>query len=151
MQRAIVLFAVLSAATIFGAHAARAEGALAVGLPAGGLSHGAVYGWATGDDDQAKALKTCQGIMTENNIIPNNASEAQRACKLVATFNDQCVAVSVNGDQVRAATGIGWAFAADLEKAKAQAIALCRKMAGPGKAPCVVQATAFGCDGAARQ
>jgi len=148
MQRTCLVLAFLFGGAVLSAQPAAAEGALAVGLPAGGVSHGFVYGWAVGANDKMRALRTCQGIITENNAIPANASEAQRACAVVATFRDQCVAVALNGNQVTPATGVGWAMAADLGTAKAQALSRCEAAAGPGKAPCMVQSS--GCDGAAR-
>ena len=144
MQRAKTLFAVVFGCTVLWAQPGGAEEVVAVGLPQGNPSNGFVYGYST---DATKALRYCRGIIKENNAIPANASKAQKACKVVATFHDQCFAVAMNGGQYKPSTGVGWAVAANSSTAKDQAIAMCAAMTRPGDAPCAVDK--FYCDGSA--
>jgi hypothetical protein len=144
MQRAGTVFAIAFGCTLLWAQPGRTESALAVGLPQGNPNNGFVYGYAP---DETKAMRYCRGVIKENNTIPAHASKAQKACKIVATFHDQCLAVAMNGGQFKVSSGVGWAVAADSGTAKEQAIAMCAAMTGPGDAPCAVDR--FYCDGSA--
>ena len=129
-----------------------ADGALAIGVPNGNLNKGFVYGMSWDADSavlaQTKAMSLCKGIDLTNNKVPDRASEAQAACEVVKTFSNQCVAVTMNGDQHTVATGMGYGVAPDLDAAKQQAMLTCNGMRGGKGRNCVVAGQ--GCDGNAR-
>ena len=130
---------------------ARADGALAVGLPDGSPSNGFVYGVTTKmqlDQAQSTALDICKGINRENNKIPDRASKPQAACKIIKAFRDQCVAVSFNGDQHTPSTGVGWSIAQTSDAASTNALAACNTMR-KGRGPSCRLATQY-CDGEAK-
>src|SRR5437588_3653765 len=150
MRRICLLNVILAGGMIAWAQPSAAEGVLAVGIGPGGPTRGGwVYGWAyAGDNPQTRALNTCRGILKENNKITANAGEAQKACKIVATLRDQCMAISSNGNTNKAPTGFGWVIAMDSNTAQEQALSMCEAMAGTGQAPCTIRASE--CDGSAK-
>lgn len=128
---------------------ASADGVLAFGIPDGDPENGWVFGHASGDDAARIAMRYCRGLEKENNDIPPNASAAQKACEVVATYHDKCWAISSNGSHSQAATGLGWSINADANEAARLANEKCRSMAGkrrPGD--CGVRYK--GCEGSAR-
>jgi len=147
MKRGL-LFTGLFAGVMLWSGPGAAEGVLAIGFAPGGPTHGWVYGWAEGADAPTRALDLCRGVIKENNAIPVNASASQKACAVVATLRNQCMAISSNGSLTRSPTGFGWVIAADLTTATEQAVAMCKATAGAGAPPCVVRGSA--CDGTAK-
>ena len=143
MKVTLALIAILLCQILLWPDFGRAEGALALGLPAGGpYTTGYVFGMATGENDQTAAMQLCQGIDKSNNKIPTgNVTKAQQACKIVAVFNNQCVAVASNGDQTTPASGVGWATAATVDAAKTQALSQCEKWPGKTGPSCTIQAS----------
>jgi len=102
--------ALLSLATLLLAGAllrpdvARADGALAVGLPGDVGRHGVAMGWAfnypTKQGAQAEALKRCRGY--------RDAQQSTKdLCRIVESFRRSCLAVA--WDPENGTTGIGWA------------------------------------------
>ncbi len=127
---------------------ASADGVLAFGVPDGDPENGWVFGHATGNDAPRIAMRYCRGLEKENNDIPPDASKAQKACEVVATYHDKCWAISSNGSHTEAATGLGWSINADPKESARLATEKCRSMAGkrrPGD--CGVKYK--GCEGAA--
>lgn len=124
--------AVLVAAAILlvaGAGAARAEGALAIGLPEAGAQNGFAYGYATGYDDvetaKREALNTCRASR-------GGASRAvRRLCRIEATFRRRCVAVAM--DPRDGTSGVGWAVADEKIEAERQALAACHETSREGE------------------
>ncbi|HEV3416396.1 MAG TPA: DUF4189 domain-containing protein, partial [Pirellulales bacterium] len=89
-----------------------------------------------------KALAGCKAMQ--------DASSTSRAlCKIVATFENQCVAESIDPDS--GTPGFGWAMARNSKVAREQALSNCRGTAGPTRQnACVVEARALWCDGTAK-
>ena len=130
---------------------ARADGALAVGLPEGSPSNGFVYGLTVKmelDDAQSGAMDICKGINRENNKIPDRASRAQAACRIIKAFRDQCVAISMNGDPHTPSTGVGWSIARTSDGASDRAVTACNSMR-KGRGPSCRAVSAY-CDGEAK-
>jgi hypothetical protein len=149
IQRRFPFFGVFFGVMMLWAYPSAAQGALAIGLPARGPSAGFVYGMSVNNaNSRTTAMNLCRGIDTNNNAIPDRASEAQSSCKIVGTFHDRCAAAAHNGTKHIPATGVGWAIAATSAAAKNQALANCEAMAkGRGNSACAVEG--FRCDGAA--
>jgi hypothetical protein len=123
-----------------------AAGAVAVGEPADISKDGvAIYTFVNADNAEAakkKALDGCKGL--------ENASATSKAlCKIVATFENQCVAQSL--DPKSGTPGFGWAMARNSGAAKEQALSNCRDTAGPTRQDaCVIGPRDLWCDGSAR-
>jgi hypothetical protein len=123
-----------------------AAGAVAVGEPADVSRDGvAIYTFVNADnaaEAKKKALEGCKGL--------EHASATSKAlCKVVATFENQCVAESL--DPKSGTPGFGWAMARNSGSAKEQALSNCRDTAGPTRQDaCVVEARALWCDGSAK-
>jgi uncharacterized protein DUF4189 len=126
-------------AAMLGGAAVRAEGAVAIGLPANvaknGIALGDAVNYATRDAAAAKALKNCRAFQ--------GAPVAVKLCKLEQIFHRQCLAYAM--DPKPGTPGVGWAIASDQAAAEKQAMAKCAATAGPdrrtacevsGKTPC---------------
>jgi len=123
-----------------------AAGALAVGLPSDVARDGFTYGFSTDTPDEqaarADAMRSCQ-------TTKDAAQDAnlRSLCSVVRTFSNQCIAVAM--DPRSGTPGVGWAIAAQLKDAEAQALAQCRQTDGADKAEaCAVDNS--GCDGGAK-
>jgi hypothetical protein len=126
---------------------ANAAGALAIGLPSDVAKEGVAMfthvGARTAEEAKAKALAGCKSI--------KGASDKSKAlCKVVASFQNQCVAEAL--DPQNGTPGFGWALASSGAEAKKQAIANCRDTAGPARQDaCIVDQEGLWCDGSARK
>jgi lipoprotein NlpI len=123
-------------------HSVAAEGALAVGLPSdvakGGYATGYSYNAKTMDEARATAMDYCRKAPTNN--------KAKSLCKVIETFSNRCVAVSM--DPKAGTPGAGWGIGDDLRAAEREALARCEATAGPARrAACVVSNS--DCDGQA--
>jgi hypothetical protein len=123
-----------------------AAGAVAVGQPADIAKDGvAIFTFVnstTSNDAKQKALEGCQSLQSAS-------STSRSLCKIGATFENQCVAESI--DPVAGTPGFGWAIASDSNTAREQALSNCRDTAGPTRQnACVVESQALWCDGSAR-
>jgi Domain of unknown function (DUF4189) len=122
---------------------ARADGAVALGVPADvakqGLATGYSYNAATTESARTTALEYC--------LKAQAPAGARALCKLVTTFHEQCVAVAL--DPAPGTPGWGWAVANTKSAAEATAVANCRKIAGPGRASACKVSNAD-CDGTAK-
>jgi lipoprotein NlpI len=139
-----VLAALVTAATftigIFWAHPAMSDGALAIGLPSdvvkSGYASGFSYNAKTKEDAQRVALEYCRKAAAP--------ARTTSLCKVIETFTDRCVALSM--DPKAGTPGVGWAVADDLRGAEREALSKCEATAGRGRrAACVV--TQSNCDG----
>ena len=123
-----------------------AAGAVALGQPSDIAKDGvAIFTFvraASAELAKEKAMAGCKNLST--------ASTTSRAlCKIVATFENQCVAESI--DPESGTPGFGWAMARNSQLAREQALSNCRGTAGPTRQnACVVQAQALWCDGSAK-
>lgn len=126
--------------------AARAEGAVAVGLPQDvakqGVSSFIYVNARTMADAKSEAVVGCK------TKTPASAS-SKALCRVVATFRNQCAAEAF--DPQDGTPGFGWAIADTLQEAKRDALANCRDTAGPDRQDaCIVPSNGFNCDGRAR-
>ena len=120
-----------------------ADGAIAVGIPAGGVAKGFAVGTTTDAADtqgaRTQAMNNCQNGK-------NAPDAAKKACGVVASFKDQCFSLAT--DPKDGTPGAGWAVADTVDAADKQALQQCRNTAGPRAGFCNVANR--GCDGAAR-
>ena len=121
-------------------HPAKAMSAFALGLPRnvveGGVTDGVAYNYTTRKAAEERALKRCR---EDSQAAPTTVA----LCKIVAHFDKQCLAVSM--DPGAGTAGYGWAVAATANAANAQALQNCRQAAGLKRASnCGVLVT--GCD-----
>jgi hypothetical protein len=120
LLRAILTGAVMLTA----AHAARGEGAIAVGSSGNFAKDGFAFGGAinkpTKDAAREQALATCRKY--------DGAPKMAEVCRVISTFNRECYALSF--DPKPGTPGVGWAIAADKETAEERAQAACEATAG---------------------
>jgi hypothetical protein len=123
-----------------------ADGALAVGIPAGG----AVNGFAGGHSLNAADMATARQKAVEGCHKSIGASEAAKnACSVVVTFKDQCYAIAL--DPKDGTPGVGWGVAENQDAADSQALQQCQNTAGADRAQfCTVSKQNHGCDGNAK-
>jgi hypothetical protein len=131
----------LLAAAMEGAGRAAAEGALAVGLPADVAKAGLAVGWAVNhasrEAAQSEALRRCREARE-----PPQAT--RDLCRIVESFDDECVAVALDPDA--GTTGVGWAVAKTKDAAEASALEDCRQDSdGKRRAACRIALAR--CDG----
>jgi hypothetical protein len=103
-----------------------AAGAVALGQPSDIAKDGvAIFTHVNASSMESakqKALAGCKAMQ--------DASSTSRAlCKIVATFENQCVAESIDPDS--GTPGFGWAMARNSKVAREQALSNCRGTAGP--------------------
>jgi hypothetical protein len=123
-----------------------AAGAVALGLPSDvakdGVSIGTSVNRATMDETKAVAIKSCK-------TDPNASTKVAALCKVVATFENQCVAIVV--DPNAGTPGFGWAVAETSQRASQQAVANCQDSDGPAfKDGCQSTNVKTACDGTAK-
>src|ERR1700692_5060144 len=104
--RDAALVFLLFALVVFRPVSARADGALAVGLPPDVVKQGFAYGYVTDYPDtnqaDAQALKKCRDT-TIDGVRP--------LCEVIQDFKNQCVAVAL--DPQAGTPCVGWAGARD--------------------------------------
>lgn len=100
------------------AQTAKADGALAVVIPDGGLHIGFAYAWkvraANADEARKEALAECREAAKKNKLAPS--------CKVVEVFRKSCVAVAIDAKGQWA----GWGVGADEKAAGARALRQCK-------------------------
>jgi hypothetical protein len=144
-MKSVALFgAVMSMATLACVCPGRAAGAVALGLPSDVARDGASIftqvDARTSEEAKTGALAGCKS---------NGSQIARDLCKIVATFQNQCVAEAL--DPENGTPGFGWAMAQTGSEAKSQALANCRDTAGPTRQDaCVVPDKGLWCDGSAK-
>ncbi len=123
---------------------ARAEGAIAVGMPADVAAEGVAFGWVVGyktrQEAEREALKQCHEF--------KEAPESTRAlCAVMRTFRNECFAIAL--DPEAGTPGVGWAILPSSQAAQSKAMADCRATAGREREKhCKV--TSARCDGTAK-
>lgn len=121
------LLAALAAAVALSAGTARADGALAIGLPSDVAKDGFASGYSyyAGNIDAARrtALEYCRRAPTKE--------RARSLCEIVETFTHKCVAVAM--DPKEGSPGVGWSVAASKSTAESEALARCEATAGDGR------------------
>ena len=109
-----------------GSMAAHAFGSLAVGqtqsVAKDGIAMGTSWNYSSGDEANNAALTNC------HKWHDKGAPKASDLCRVIATFHNECYAVSL--DPKPGTPGAGWAIAADKETAQQRAIAHCKLTAG---------------------
>ena len=123
---------------------ARAEGAIAVGMPADVAQQGVAFGWvvgyATRQDAEREALKQCHNF--------KDAPESTRAlCAVMRTFKNECFAIAL--DPEAGTPGVGWAILPTSQAAQSKAMADCRATAGSTRER-FCKVTSARCDGSAK-
>jgi hypothetical protein len=122
-----------------------AAGAVALGVPPDIAKDGVasfVSIRATTEEAKKAALAGRKGMQI-------SSKTSRSFCKIVATFENQCVATAL--DPKDGTPGFGWAMASNSAQAKKQAISNCRDTAGPARQDaCIVGSKAIWCDGRAR-
>jgi Domain of unknown function (DUF4189) len=144
MKSAVLFAAVMSMATMAYACPGSAAGAVALGLPSDvakeGVSIFTQVDSSTSEEAKTSALAGCKS---------NGSQTARDLCKIVATFQNQCVAEAL--DPQNGTPGFGWAMAETSGEAKSQALANCRDTAGPTRQDaCVIPDKGLWCDGSAK-
>ncbi|HLH90542.1 MAG TPA: DUF4189 domain-containing protein [Xanthobacteraceae bacterium] len=121
--------AVCAMALAGGTTAANAFGALAVGqtnsVAKDGIAMGTSWNWGSADEANDHALQNCRKWKDKG------APKAADLCRVIATYHNECYAVSL--DPKPGTPGAGWAIAADKETAEERAIAHCKLTAGPDR------------------
>ena len=109
-----------------GSMAAHGFGALAVGqtgsVAADGIAMGTSWNYASADEANNAALTNCHKWRDKG------APKAAELCRVIATYNNECYAVSL--DPKPGTPGAGWAIAADKATAEQRALAHCKLTAG---------------------
>ena len=139
MQRGLMVLAIVLAGTRAGV----AAGAVAIGMPSDVASEGVSMGMSskydTMDEARASAITECK----------KHGSAATKAlCKVVATFQNQCVSMAI--DPEPGTPGFGWAIADNVPAATDQAVANCRDSAGASRRDACVPDGKPQCDGTAQ-
>lgn len=144
MKSAFLFGAVMFMATMASACPGRAAGAVALGLPSDvakeGVSIFTQVDSRTSEEAKTSALAGCKS---------NGSQTARDLCKIVATFQNQCVAEAL--DPESGTPGFGWAMAQTSGEAKTQALANCRDTAGATRQDaCIIPDKGLWCDGSAK-
>jgi|HubBroStandDraft_4_1064222.scaffolds.fasta_scaffold497884_1 hypothetical protein len=151
MRRAYLTYAGLFAGIILSTGDCGAESKVAIGLTGNVKRDGFLWGAASGETAEKTALGICRGTtkLEADKRPEKQTSVVHKSCKIVATFNDQCFVVVIDGDQHTPATAVGWAVEADSATARRKAAAKCEATADKGHGvPCKVNGTY--CDGSAK-
>ena len=123
-----------------------AAGAVALGQPSDIAKDGvAIYTFVKAASVELAKEKAMAGCKT----LEHSSTTSKALCKIVATFENQCVAEAI--DPESGTPGFGWAMARNSQLAKEQALSNCRDTAGPTRQDaCVLGARSVWCDGSAR-
>ncbi len=129
LSRTLAAMAVSCVVPLCGAPTpAQAFGALAVGqttsIVKDGIAMGTAWRYGTSEEASKKALANCHGY--------KSAPRAAAECRVIATFHNECYAISL--DPKAGTPGAGWAIAADQEIAKSRALENCKLTAGKDRA-----------------
>jgi Domain of unknown function (DUF4189) len=121
----VFLVAALFVGSAMTCNAALAEGALAVGVPAGGLIKGYAIGFALNYKSEAETRK---GAIDACKRTKGSNTAAMAQCAVVATFHNQCASSAM--DPANGTPGAGWGVADTQKAADEKALARCRETAG---------------------
>ena len=141
MQRRLTLSAIVLAVILAQTGPSVAAGAIAIGRPDDVAKRGISMGFSTNretmDEAKARSLKLCENSGSLRSSI---------LCEVVATFQNQCVAVAI--DPQVGTPGFGWAVADTEQASKSKALSNCREIAGPTRRN-ACDVTDSSCDGSA--
>lgn len=116
---------VLLAMTAAVVREARADGALALGIPANVAKDGFSYGWAydhpSTNAAKEAALKACK-------TNDEGSSQAKKLCRIYDSFVGRCAAIAM--DPKAGTPGVGWAIDDDRAGSEKSALANCKVTAG---------------------
>jgi hypothetical protein len=119
---------------------ARADGALAIGLPSNVATQGFASGYSSNrknmDEARKIALNSCRQALTD--------PSTRALCSIVETFTHKCVAVAM--DPTDGSPGVGWSVAENKLAAESEALARCAATAGDGRRE-ACKISKSGCDG----
>ncbi|MBX3498076.1 MAG: DUF4189 domain-containing protein [Alphaproteobacteria bacterium] len=121
------LLAAIAFAALLDPAMARADGALAVGLPANVERDGVAFGWAVRlprADAERVALEQCRSA-------PGTPDGARSLCRVFESFSEACVAIALDPED--GTPGFGWAVAPTKSGAEAQALGDCQRSAGAAR------------------
>lgn len=143
-SRVCATLMVFATSVLFPVAAARAEGAIAIGI----LDNDATKGYAAGWSSNRPTAADAEQLALENCRKQPNAPENVRAtCRVVRNFVNQCVIVAL--DPKNGTPGAGWAVAETSELAIRDARRECDRTAGSDRqGQCTL--TDGVCDGTAR-
>jgi uncharacterized protein DUF4189 len=123
-----------------------AAGAVALGEPADIAKDGVAIFTQV---NAANAKRAKELALAGCKALPNSSDTSKALCKIVATFENQCVAQAL--DPQNGTPGFGWAMAPNSKQAAEQALSNCRDTAGPTRQDaCVVGPRGLWCDGSAK-
>jgi hypothetical protein len=111
----------------FGLGQARADGALAIGLP----SNVATQGFASGYSHDRKNMDEARQAALNSCRLARSDAGARALCSIVETFTHKCVAVAM--DPTDGSPGVGWSVAETKLTAESEALARCVATAGNGR------------------
>lgn len=115
MKRIVFSVLLLIAAA---ASPARADGALAVGIPDEGIQKGFAYAFKlnlAADDARKEALAACREAATKNKVPPGK-------CRIVESFKKGCLSVALD----KKGQWAGWAVAKDEKTSQTRAVGRCK-------------------------
>jgi hypothetical protein len=139
--RIAVVLTLATAAGFFSPAPARADGAVALGIPVDMTADGFSYGYRVNAPNRDQARDTAFEQCCSNKVAPESA---RKLCVLVADFRNECLAIAM--DPKDGTPGYGVAIAADRSTAEARALGFCRATAGRDRREfCKIDAVA--CDG----
>jgi hypothetical protein len=142
-MKKVVAAALLIAGCAY-ANPAFSFGAVAIAEPADvakdGYSSGISYNFKTAVEAEDRAHKECANTQ-------DAPPETRKLCKVIRTFENQCVAVAL--DPMAGTPGAGWAIGETAAIARRDALQRCEDTAGRSRqGECKI--TAEGCDGKAK-
>lgn len=118
---------------------ANAASAFAAGIPDDvsnqGAAFGASYNYSSREGAETRAMQECQKQTAPASTIA--------LCRIIAHFDNQCVAVSI--DPAAGTPGFGWAVGNTADDANSQATEHCHETAGSARAS-YCQLTLTDCD-----
>lgn len=144
--RCWALIGIVGAATVLGSRPGLAAGAIAIGIPPGGIAKGFAGGHTLNAADMTSAR---EGAVNGCRKSTGASAAAQSACAVVASFKDECYAIAL--DPKDGTPGAGWAIAETQALADDEAIQQCRNTSNNDRKKfCEVPSTNHGCDGVAK-
>lgn len=122
----------------------RADGAVAVGLPADVAKEGVAFGWAINSATRQQAERDALG---QCHAFLDAPKPTRDLCAVLRAFKDECIAIAL--DPEAGTPGVGWAVLPAKQAAEAKAMADCRATAGTAREG-FCKVTTSRCDGNAR-
>lgn len=142
MQRRVILCVMVVAAILAETGPSMAAGAIAVGQPDDVAKRGVSMGLSTNRDTMDEAKRRSMSLCVDSGTPVSSA-----LCNVVATFENQCVAVAI--DPQVGTPGFGWAVADTEPAAGTKALSNCQKTAGPTRQAGCKIINSY-CDGSAK-